>query len=258
MLFKYLPNNVVCASYSRYFFIKILGAKPTTSSSPASSCSHERSHVKSHERSHNNPSKTSLKSSSKEKVKSVQSQEKKEISKPEIVEVTSVASKLPKEEEINPVQYQTRLGLARVLVASNKDDASTEIEALYKEVIKMAPNIHSAYIELGEILAKTQPMEAVEVYTQFTSSVQNSYDDAYIYGEVVRLLMKQEQYQDSRLIANMIALGKIMGFSSLEKYVTILEKDYKNNKLLREVYAGINGKPVDDPDLKTFFKFKCW
>jgi len=223
----------------------------------------------SHHKSHQNASNTPSKSNSKEKatIKSVKSKEKTVVSKiqpsneKKTVETKTEplqTSKVLPNAEINPVQYQARLGLARVLVASNKDDNSGEVETLYKEVIQMAPQIHSAYIELGELLASSQPMAAVEVYCQFTSSSRDSYDDAYIYGEIVRLLMKQEQYQDTRLIENMISLGKVLGFSSLEKYVAILEKDFKNNKLLREVYAGVNGKPVDDPDLQTFFKFKCW
>jgi len=122
----------------------------------------------------------------------------------------------------------------------------------------MSPHTHSAYIELGEMLATTDPLGAVDTYTQFTSASGSSYDDAYIYGEIVRLLMKEKMYEDERLKGNMVMLGKVLGFSSLERYVGILEKDFKNNRLLREVYAGVNGKPVDDPDLQQFFKFKCW
>lgn len=37
----------------------------------------------------------------------------------------------------------------------------------------------------------------------------------------------------------------------------ILEEKFKN-KILQEVYAGVNGKSVDDADMQAFFKFKCW
>ena len=43
----------------------------------------------------------------------------------------------------------------------------------------------------------------------------------------------------------------------LDRYVKILEEKFKN-KLLQTVYAGVNGKAVDDPDMQAFFKFKCW
>lgn len=162
--------------------------------------------------------------------------------------------------ELNPVRYNARLGLARVLTATCPDDTfCDEAEQLYKEVIAMSPETHSAYIELGDMLVKSQPMAAVDVYCQFTSSSGgSSYDDAFIYGEIVRLLMKQEQFEDPRLKDNMISLGKILGFSSLERYVAILEKDFKNNKLLREIYAGVNGKAVDDVEMQAFFKIKFW
>ena len=158
----------------------------------------------------------------------------------------------------NLPSYQARLGLARVLVKSNATDTSTEIECLYKEVIKMAPSVHDAYIELGEILVKVKPMDAVDVYTKFPFAPGCSFDDAYLYCEIVRILIKEEKFDDSRLGPNMVALGKVMGLSALEKYVTVIESKFKYNALLRQVYAGVNGKSVDDKDLQQFFKFKCW
>lgn len=44
---------------------------------------------------------------------------------------------------------------------------------------------------------------------------------------------------------------------ALEKYVKILEEKFKN-ETLKQVYAGINGREVDDPEMQAFFKFKCW
>ena len=154
--------------------------------------------------------------------------------------------------------YQSRLGLARTFIHTQRNGAKEEAANLYREVITMNPQVHSAYIELGEMLAPTDPMAAVDVYTQFTGAAAGSYDDAYIYGEIVRLLMKEKMVNDPRLKENMVMLGRVLGFSSLERYVGVLEKDFSNNRLLREVYAGVNGKPVDDPDLQQFFKFKCW
>lgn len=85
-----------------------------------------------------------------------------------------------------------------------------------------------------------------------------TFDDAYIHGEMVRLLMKNEKYDDPRLGPSMISLGRVMGLTVLEKYVDTLDKTFKYSKLLMQVYAGVHGKSVDDPDLKQFFKFKCW
>ena len=55
-------------------------------------------------------------------------------------------------------------------------------------------------------------MGAVEVYTRFkTDFTTLSFDDAFIFGEIVSLLMKQEKYDDPRLIKYTILWGKVMG-----------------------------------------------
>ena len=70
--------------------------------------------------------------------------------------------------------------------------------------------------------------------------------------------MKNGKFDDPRLGPSMISLGKVMGLTVLEKHVDTLDKTFKYSKLLMEVYAGVHGKSLDDPDLKQFFKFKCW
>lgn len=159
--------------------------------------------------------------------------------------------------ELNPKSYQSRLGLARALSRKGDEASQSESQQLYEAVISLAPHIHDAYIEVAEMLIKKDPMAAVAVYGKFPFSESPSFDDAYIHGEIVRLLIKQEQYDDPRLGPNLIAFGRVMGINSLEKYVIILDSKFKT-KLLMSVYAGVHGKDVDDPDLKAFFKFKCW
>ena len=39
--------------------------------------------------------------------------------------------------------------------------------------------------------------------------------------------------------------------------MNILDDKFKT-ELLKSVYAGVNNKPIDDPDMQAFFKFKCW
>lgn len=156
----------------------------------------------------------------------------------------------------NPKSFHPRLGLARVLTRLGSDpDAARRF---YEECISMEPNLHDAYIELGEILVNSDPLGAVEVYSKYPFPEPLSYDDAYLHGEIARLLVKHEKFDDPRLGSSMIALGKVMGFSVLEKYVEILDSKLKYSKLLMQIYAQVNGKTVDDPDLQQFFKFKCW
>lgn len=71
--------------------------------------------------------------------------------------------------------------------------------------------VHDAYIEMAEMLVKTDPMGAVDVYCKFPVSENPTFDDAYIFGDIVRLLMKAEKFDDPRLVPNMITYGKILG-----------------------------------------------
>ena len=158
--------------------------------------------------------------------------------------------------KLNDISYQPRLGLARTLSKLDTKNIS-ECTSLYKEVFKMAPSVHDAYIELGELLAKTDPLGAVQVYSLFPFTDPPSFDDAYLHGEIVRLLMSNELYDDPRLCTSMIAMGRALGIAVLDKHVSKLEAKFKTS-LLKDVYAGVHGKSVDNPDLQAFFKFKCW
>lgn len=159
--------------------------------------------------------------------------------------------------KLNQASHHARLGLARTLARSTDPAKIKEAATWYREVMKMTPEVHDAYIELGEMLARTDALAAVEVYTAFPFTQPPSFDDAYLQGEIVRLLMESESYDDPRLCSSMIALGQALGVAVLERRVAVLEAKFKT-ALLKKVYAGVHGKPVDDPDLVAFFKFKCW
>ena len=159
--------------------------------------------------------------------------------------------------EVNKKSYQPRLGLARTLAKTSDQKKHEESHGFYREVIAMAPQVHDAYIELGEMLAKTDPVAAVDVYAKFPFNDPPTFDDAFLHGEIVRLLMKGESYDNPHLCTSLIAMGKALGIGVLEKQVSILENKFQS-KLLKQVYAGVHGKPIDDPELQAFFKFKCW
>ena len=65
----------------------------------------------------------------------------------------------------NKPTHQARLGLARVL--ARKADDMSECYSLYEQVLTMAPDVHDAYIELADLLVKTEPMKAVDVYIRW-------------------------------------------------------------------------------------------
>ena len=170
---------------------------------------------------------------------------------------TASTTETGKAAEVNKKSYQPRLGLARTLAKMTDQKKQEESHGFYREVIAMAPQVHDAYIELGETLAKTDPVAAVDVYAKFPFNDPPTFDDAFLHGEIVRLLMKSESYDNPRLCTSLIAMGKALGIGVLEKQVSILENKFQS-KLLKQVYAGVHGKPIDDPELQAFFKFKCW
>ena len=49
------------------------------------------------------------------------------------------------------------------------------------------------------------------MYAKFPVSENPNFDDAFIFGEIVRILMKAEKFDDERLAKNMIAYGKVLG-----------------------------------------------
>ena len=168
--------------------------------------------------------------------------EKKDLSMPQIV---------------NPSTHSACLGLARALIKTEDKKKLEEAEGLYEQVIKMSSELHDAYIELGDMLSKTAPAKAVEVYSKFPFSEPPTFDDAFLHGEIVRLVMKNEDYDNPRLSRSLIAMGKALGIGVIDKQVAILEGKFKS-AVLKTVYAGIHGKPIDDPELQAFFKFRCW
>ena len=158
---------------------------------------------------------------------------------------------------INTKTYHPFLGLARALSRQNSPDTLQETKSMYSQAIELCPGLHDAYIELADLLVENSPLEAVDIYVRYPFPDTPTFDDAYLYGEIVRILLKEGQYDDVRLVPNMIHLGKIMGIGILEKYVKVLEDKFKT-KALMQVYAGVHGKDVDDPGLVNFFRFKCW
>ncbi|XP_034753536.1 uncharacterized protein LOC117960084 isoform X2 [Etheostoma cragini] len=170
---------------------------------------------------------------------------------PAVVDKVSVSS------PVNRKSHISRLGLARAL--SRSADTQDQAQQLYQEVISMAPGVHDAYIELVQLLEPSDPRAAVEVYCRFPlkSVDQQSFDDAFITGEIVRMLMTLELYEHPQLGPSLVAYGKVMGLSCIDKYIDILDGKCMT-KLLKSVYARIHNRQEDDQELQDFFKFKCW
>jgi hypothetical protein len=99
---------------------------------------------------------------------------------------------------------------------------------------------------------------AIDVYSKYPIvNSSKSFEDAFIYGELVTILMKNKLYDDSRLSKYLILWAERMGVPVITSHMDTLDKANKT-KVCKEVYSGVHKKPMDDPDLVTFFKFKGW
>lgn len=166
---------------------------------------------------------------------------------------------------LNGSASEAKLGLARVLRQRLGDgrtspdvEASGEMIALYEAAIASNPNDHDPVIELGEFLVTQDPMKAVALYDGFPCVDPPTFDDGYIHGEVVRILLKEKEFGDARLERHMVGSGKVNGVNSLNKEIHILDEQFKYSKMLMRIYAAINQTSVEDPELQDFFKIKCW
>eukprot|EP00794_Sanderia_malayensis_P020467 gene20467-22483_t len=173
---------------------------------------------------------------------------------PEITE-TAIVQSSAEPVVLNSVSYEARLGLARILSRNNADREAAN--QLYRKVMQLNAHAHDAYIELGNMLAETDPEQAVEVYSKYPFGAELSFDDAYLHGEIVRVLMRAGKYDDPQLERSMIAYGTVMGLSVIEKHMNELENKAKF-KILCNVFAGVNKRDVDDEEMQQFFKFKYW
>ncbi|KNC97750.1 uncharacterized protein SPPG_06751 [Spizellomyces punctatus DAOM BR117] len=177
--------------------------------------------------------------------------------------------------------FEPRIGLARVLTrrlaltqdtntlsTSGSVDTTSlkaDIENYYREAIGLCPRYHDAYIELGGFLEQhTSLVAAADLYATFPFErntdpklPETSQDDLYIDSEITRIFMKLKRFRDPVLIRSLIAEGRAMGIGVLGKNIETLDAAGEN-KTLMEVYAGVNRKALDDPEMVAFFKIKYW
>lgn len=80
---------------------------------------------------------------------------------------------------------------------------------------ELTVQIHDAYIELAQLLEPSDPQAALDVYCKFPLKpvAEQNFEDAFITGEIVRMLMSEEQYDHPQLGPSLIAYGKVMGLS---------------------------------------------
>lgn len=100
------------------------------------------------------------------------------------------------------------------------------------------------------MLAKTDPKGAVDVYCKFHISDPPTFDDGYILGEIVRLLMKAEDYEDKRLVKNMILYGKVYGLG-----MTMLVDLFMRTSFVKNILDSLDLylDSIGPPHQRTYF-----
>lgn len=88
------------------------------------------------------------------------------------------------------------------------------------------------------MLVKIDFKGAVDVYCKFYIFDLFIFDDGYILGEIVRLLMKVEDYEDKRLVKNMIFYGKVYGLGMIRFDFFMIIFFVKNIVNLLDLYMG--------------------
>ena len=66
-----------------------------------------------------------------------------------------------------------------------------------------------------QLLEPSDPLAAAQVYCRFPlrPAAEQSFNDAFITGEMVRLLLELEQYQHPQLGPSLVAHAQVMGLS---------------------------------------------
>ncbi|KAJ3016803.1 hypothetical protein HKX48_003867 [Thoreauomyces humboldtii] len=165
---------------------------------------------------------------------------------------------------------EPRIGLARVLsrrltvldlkppYPETVGNLLAQISAHYLSAAAISPRQHDAYIELAAILERYSTLEEVAaIYGAFPFSDVPSNDDLFIASEINRIYIKLKRFKDPALLQSLVREGRAGGIAILSKYIEVLDKA-SENKVLIQLYAGVNGKSVDDPDMVAFFKARYW
>eukprot|EP00912_Choanoflagellata_sp_UC4_P001271 UC4_evm3s794 len=147
------------------------------------------------------------------------------------------------------------------------------VKSQYLEVLREDSQNIDAVIELGEMFCKRGDIdEALRLYTSYSSREHQRVieSDAFIHGEICRLLIKQGKLSSPTLEKSLIGLGLAYSVRMVEPYIEQIEdiicpSSPKNSKksryksahirkcevnskqvfsLLKRVYANIAGKSI--------------
>mmetsp|Transcript_5433 Transcript_5433/g.8639 ORF Transcript_5433/g.8639 Transcript_5433/m.8639 type:complete len:150 (-) Transcript_5433:30-479(-) len=121
-------------------------------------------------------------------------------------------------------------------------------------------------MKVGELLELKDPKKAGDIYSRYPANFDNpNNDDAFIAGEVVRLLMRGKDYTkwkaDSEELVkvgkSLVVMGLVQSVEVISGWVEKLEAANQTS-ILCEVFCAVNRKPKDDEEMKRYFQRKGW
>ena len=147
-----------------------------------------------------------------------------------------------------------------------KEEDRNALVQLYEEAIAIDARDVEPYYKVGELLELKCPQRAAEVYAKYPANFEApNLDDAFIAGEVVRLSLRGKDYlkwakggpEVLNVAKGLVVMAKVNGLDMISSYVEKLEGANQTG-ILCEVYAAVNNRATDDPEMKTYFHRKGW
>ena len=145
---------------------------------------------------------------------------------------------------------------ARALQETGMGRRDMEAAAILRDGIEWLPLEVELYLQLGSLLERLDPNEAIELYASFPLPPEGkppTFDHAVIANSSVRLLMERKEWDNPNLVPHLIVVGKVLGVLNIEKHVQVLDRENQVD-VIKEAYMGV----MPDFDQSAFFKSKGW
>jgi len=165
--------------------------------------------------------------------------------------------------------FEILMLLAKVVRESKAEGWREEYQHLLQRCMAADPTNYDPYIDLATLYLEDGSIrEAIEVYGAYpfpepdiginASLLRRPNEtEMFVHTELNRLLYKEQMFDDSRFERSLIWEGRGNGIASIGKYIEKLDA-LNMGKRCMKVYAGVNGRSVEDPDMVGYFKTRYW
>jgi len=165
--------------------------------------------------------------------------------------------------------YDVLILLAKVLQERRLEELNPRIEELYRMCIECAPTKIDSYIDLATLqLESGHITQSIDTFTSFpfpsvdllvpgVTLRRPGEAEIFVHTEINRLMLKDQMLSDFRFARSLIWEGRGNGIQSISKYIDALD-GANLGKICMQIYAGINGRKMSDPEMQAYFKNRYW